>query len=92
LILRTEPRRLARFVAAHRQPRRQEVLAALRADTTIDLRLPQSVVAGASLANARYATEELEETAKLFLMLRSLPIRPLTPAQVGELREKYNLR
>jgi len=79
-------------VAAHRQPRRQEVLAALRADTTIDLRLPQSVVAGASLANARYATEELEETAKLFLMLRSLPIRPLTPAQVGELREKYNLR
>jgi hypothetical protein len=79
-------------VAAHRQPRRQEVLAALRADTTIDLRLPQSVVAGASLANARYATEELEEAAKLFLMLRSLPIRPLTPAQVGELRERYNLR
>ena len=41
------------------------------------------VVAGTSLANAQYATEELEETAKLFLMLRALPIRPLTSAQVG---------
>jgi ribulose-5-phosphate 4-epimerase/fuculose-1-phosphate aldolase len=50
------------------------------------------VVAGTSLANAQYATEELEETAKLFLMLRSLPIRPLTPEQVAELRERYNLR
>src|SRR5271154_5262407 len=50
------------------------------------------VVAGTSLESAQYATEELEETAKLFLMLRSLPIRPLTPAQVGELRERYNLR
>ena len=28
------------------------------------------VVAGTSLENAQYATEELEETAKLFLMLR----------------------
>jgi len=49
------------------------------------------VVAGTSLANAQYATEELEETAKLFLMLRSQPIRPLTPAQVDELRRRYNL-
>jgi ribulose-5-phosphate 4-epimerase/fuculose-1-phosphate aldolase len=49
------------------------------------------VVAGSSLANALYATEELEETAKLFLMLRALPIRPLTPAQVQELKERFNL-
>jgi len=49
------------------------------------------VVAGSSLANAQFATEELEETAKLFLMLRSQPIRPLTPAQVDELRPRYNL-
>ena len=49
------------------------------------------VVAGSSLANAQYATEELEETAKLFLMLRSQPIRPLTPEQVDELRRRYNL-
>ena len=50
------------------------------------------VVAGSSLADAQFATEELEETAKLYLMLRSLPIRPLTSEQVRELREKYNLR
>lgn len=49
------------------------------------------VVAGSSLANAQFATEELEETAKLFLMLRSQPIRPLTPEQVDELRRRYNL-
>ena len=49
------------------------------------------VVAGSSLANAQYATEELEETAKLFLMLRSQPIRPLTPQQVDDLRRRYNL-
>jgi 3-dehydro-4-phosphotetronate decarboxylase len=49
------------------------------------------VVAGSSLENAQYATEELEETAKLFLMLRSLPVRALTPEQVEELRRRYNL-
>ena len=49
------------------------------------------VVAGSSLANAQYATEELEETAKLFLMLRSQPIRPLNPEQVDDLRRRYNL-
>ena len=49
------------------------------------------VVAGSSLANAQYATEELEETAKLFLMLRSMPIRPLTAEQVEALRERYKL-
>jgi 3-dehydro-4-phosphotetronate decarboxylase len=50
------------------------------------------VVAGTSLENAQYATEELEETAKLFLMLRRETIRPLTPMQVSDLRERYNLR
>ena len=49
------------------------------------------VVAGSTLANAQYATEELEETAKLFLMLRSQPIRPLTPEQVDDLRRRHNL-
>ena len=49
------------------------------------------VVAGSSLANAQYATEELEETAKLFLMLRAQPIRPLTSEQVDDLRRRYNL-
>ena len=50
------------------------------------------VVAGSSLANAQFATEELEETAKLFLMLRSTPIRPLTPEQVEALRTRYPLQ
>jgi len=47
------------------------------------------VVAGNSLEAAMYATEELEETAKLFLMLRGSEIRPLTQAQVAELRTKF---
>jgi 3-dehydro-4-phosphotetronate decarboxylase len=50
------------------------------------------VVAGTSLENAQYATEELEETAKLFLMLRGQAIRPLTPVEVSDLRARYNLR
>jgi ribulose-5-phosphate 4-epimerase/fuculose-1-phosphate aldolase len=46
------------------------------------------VVAGKSLRDAQYATEELEETAKLFLMLRGSNIRPLTKEQQQELRSR----
>lgn len=46
------------------------------------------VVAGSSLANAQYATEELEETAKLFLLLKDHALRTLTDEQVAELRQK----
>ena len=49
------------------------------------------VVAGTSLANAQYATEELEETAKLFLMLQNQALRFLTPEQVADLRRRFNL-
>ena len=49
------------------------------------------VVAGTSLANAQYATEELEETAKLFLLLRSHKLRPLTADQVAELRARFGV-
>ena len=49
------------------------------------------VVAGTSLANAQYATEELEETAKLFLMLQNQALRTLTPEQVADLRRRFNL-
>lgn len=49
------------------------------------------VVAGTSLANAQYATEELEETAKLFLMLQNHVLRTLTPEQVADLRQRFNL-
>jgi 3-dehydro-4-phosphotetronate decarboxylase len=45
------------------------------------------VVAGPTLAAAASAAEEIEETAKLALLLRALPTRTLTPAQVDELRE-----
>jgi ribulose-5-phosphate 4-epimerase/fuculose-1-phosphate aldolase len=47
------------------------------------------VVAGTSLETALYATEELEETAKLFLLLRGMQTRPLTPQQVEELRARF---
>jgi len=44
------------------------------------------VVAGASLDAAANAIEELEETAKLFLLLRGSRVRPLTPEQVAALK------
>ena len=47
------------------------------------------VVAGNSLDDAVYAVEELEETAKLFLMLRGSNLRTLSDEQVAELREKF---
>ncbi|MGV2103124.1 3-oxo-tetronate 4-phosphate decarboxylase [Rhizobium sp. 21-4511-3d] len=49
------------------------------------------VVAGTSLANAQYATEELEETAKLFLMLQHHAKRILTPEQVADLKKRFSL-
>jgi ribulose-5-phosphate 4-epimerase/fuculose-1-phosphate aldolase len=47
------------------------------------------VVAGPSLDAAVYAAEELEETARLFLLLRGARTRFLTPEQVGELRRRF---
>jgi len=44
------------------------------------------VVAGTTLRNAQYAIEELEETAKLFLMLDGKKIRRLTDQQADALR------
>jgi ribulose-5-phosphate 4-epimerase/fuculose-1-phosphate aldolase len=49
------------------------------------------VVAGTSLEDALYATEELEETAKLFLLLQGKEMRLLTPEQVRELRERFGV-
>ena len=48
------------------------------------------VVAGKDLESAVYATEELEETAKLYLMLRGNRLRILSPEQVAELQRKYS--
>ncbi|MBD9525647.1 MULTISPECIES: 3-oxo-tetronate 4-phosphate decarboxylase [Paracoccus] len=47
------------------------------------------VVAGKTLEDAVYATEELEETAKLFLALRGMQTRPLTPDQVRDLEARF---
>lgn len=45
------------------------------------------VVAGTSLDAALYATEELEETAKLFLLLHGRRPRLLTAAQIEDLQQ-----
>jgi ribulose-5-phosphate 4-epimerase/fuculose-1-phosphate aldolase len=47
------------------------------------------VIAGADLETAVYAAEELEETAKLYLLLRGAPTRFLTTAQVADLRRRF---
>lgn len=47
------------------------------------------VVAGSTLDAAAHAIEELEETAKLYLLLHGKPIRPLTPEQVEDVRRHF---
>lgn len=50
-----------------------------------------SVIAGDTLEAAVFAAEELEETAKLYLLLRGANPRALNPGQVSELVEHFNL-
>lgn len=47
------------------------------------------VVSGDSLEAAVYATEELEETARLFLTLHGKPLRLLDETQIEELRRVF---
>jgi ribulose-5-phosphate 4-epimerase/fuculose-1-phosphate aldolase len=47
------------------------------------------VVAGSSLSAAQDAIEELEETARLFLMLRHEKLKLLDAAQIAELQRRY---
>jgi 3-dehydro-4-phosphotetronate decarboxylase len=49
------------------------------------------VVSGSSLEAAVYAAEELEETAKLFLLLRDAPVNPLNAQQIDELKSAFSL-
>jgi ribulose-5-phosphate 4-epimerase/fuculose-1-phosphate aldolase len=49
------------------------------------------IVSGADLEGAIYAAEELEETAKLFLLLRNTPVNVLTAEQIDELRTTFKL-
>jgi len=47
------------------------------------------VVGGSSLAAAADAIEELEATSKLYLLLRGQRVRPLTEAQVADIRSRF---
>ncbi len=47
------------------------------------------IVAGKDLASTVYATEELEETARLYLLLRGSRLKILSPEQVAELHSKW---
>ena len=47
------------------------------------------VVAGASLAAAADAVEELEATARLYLLLQGRRLRTLSSAQVADIRSRY---
>ncbi len=49
------------------------------------------VVAGVSLEDAVTATEELEQTARLYLLLHGRNPRCLTELQIAELRETFSL-
>jgi ribulose-5-phosphate 4-epimerase/fuculose-1-phosphate aldolase len=49
------------------------------------------VVSGTTLESAIYAIEELEETAKIFLLLQGHNPRALSAAQIAELRQAFNL-
>lgn len=50
------------------------------------------VVAGTSLANAVFASEELEETAKLLVLANGLPISYLSSDDIALLNAKFNLK
>lgn len=47
------------------------------------------IVAGKDLESAVYATEELEETARLYLLLRGSRLKILSPEQVADLHRKW---
>ena len=49
------------------------------------------VVSGESLEAAVFAIEELEETAKLYLLLRGVNPRYLTPTQIADLSRSFGL-
>lgn len=57
------------------------VAAAARRHSALLLSNHGPVVAGSTLASAADALEELEETAKLFLLLRGMPVRLLSAEQ-----------
>lgn len=51
----------------------------------------RAVASAGSPDAAVYATEELEQTAKLFLLLKGQEVRPLDEEQIRELGEVFRL-
>ena len=67
------------------RPWESAIAAAARGARAILLANHGPVVSGATLRDAVYAAEELEEACKLFLLLRTADRRELTQAQVKDL-------
>jgi ribulose-5-phosphate 4-epimerase/fuculose-1-phosphate aldolase len=65
------------------------VFAAARDARAVLLANHGPVVCGATLADAVFAAEELEEAAKLALLLRGARVRPLTPPQIDDLLRTF---
>jgi len=65
------------------------IAAAARSARAVLLANHGSVVSGRTLADAVHAAEELEEAAKLFLLLRTAVPRRLTDAQVEDLLASF---
>jgi len=80
---------LIRYFPPGDQALAQEVEAMASTHHAVLLANHGPVVSGTSLDAAMSATEELEETAKLFLLLRGEKRSPLTTAQVEELRQRF---
>ena len=80
---------LIRYFPPGDQALAQEVEAVATTHHAVLLANHGPVVSGTSLDAAMSATEELEETAKLFLLLRGEKTSPLTTAQVEELRQRF---
>ena len=74
-------------------PRVADVIGELAGDAAAVLLANHGpVVSGDSLEAAVYATEELEETARLFLTLYGKPVRTLDEEQIEELRQVFAAR
>ena len=80
---------LIRYFPPGDQALAQEVEAMASTHHAVLLANHGPVGSGTSLDAAMSATEELEETAKLFLLLRGEKTSPLTTAQVEELRQRF---
>lgn len=61
----------------------------VRRHTAVLLANHGPVVVGKNLEAALYAAEELEETAKLFLMVRGSAHSPLTDGQIEDIRQHF---